>query len=61
MTSYYFRGLTVERGIHDDHEYRQALVDQWCSAAERNLEHTRPKATDAYQPIHHSPGFRSTT
>lgn len=37
MTFYYFRGLALERGIHDDDKFRTTLVDTWSDAIERAL------------------------
>lgn len=37
MSVYYFRGLVVQRGLHNDQKYREQLFDAWCNMVEHSL------------------------
>jgi AcrR family transcriptional regulator len=38
LSIYLFRGLVIQRGMHDDEKFRGRLFDVWCDLIEKALE-----------------------
>ena len=44
LSLYLFRGIVVQRGMHDDEKYQRRLFDVWCGLVESALERALPPA-----------------
>ena len=41
LSIYLFRGMVVQRGMHDDDKFKLQLFEAWCDLVEKALEGDR--------------------